>query len=69
MRDSHPIEDLPIAYTAVATDIVNEKEVWFSSGPLFQAIRASISMPVFFTPAKPADLSFSMVECCVPIRL
>ena len=46
------IEDLPIAYTAVATDIVNEKEVWFSSGPLFQAIRASISMPVFFTPAK-----------------
>ncbi len=46
------IEDLPIAYTAVAADIVNEKEVWFSSGPLFQAIRASISMPLFFTPAK-----------------
>lgn len=48
------IEDLPIAYTAVAADIVNEKEVWFSSGPLFQAIRASISMPLFFTPAKHA---------------
>jgi NTE family protein len=46
------IEDLPIAYTAVAADIVSEKEVWFSSGPLFQAIRASISMPLFFTPAK-----------------
>ena len=46
------IEDLPIAYTAVAADIVNEKEVWFSSGPLFQAIRASISMPMFFTPVK-----------------
>lgn len=46
------IEDLPIAYTAVAADIVNEKEVWFSSGPLFQAIRASMSMPLFFTPAK-----------------
>lgn len=46
------IEDLPIAYTAVASDIVHEKEVWFSSGPLFEAIRASISMPMFFTPAK-----------------
>jgi NTE family protein len=46
------IEDLPIAYTAVAVDIVNEKEVWFNSGPLFQAIRASISMPMFFTPVK-----------------
>jgi len=46
------IDDLPIVYTAVAADIVNEKEVWFSSGPLLQAIRASISMPVFFTPVK-----------------
>jgi NTE family protein len=46
------IEDLPIAYTAVAADIVNEKEVWFSSGPLFHAIRASISIPLFFTPVK-----------------
>jgi NTE family protein len=46
------IEDLPVAFTAVAADIVHEKEVWFSSGPLFQAIRASISMPLFFTPAE-----------------
>lgn len=44
------IEDLPIAYTAVASDLVNEKEVWIDDGPLFDAIRASISMPLFFTP-------------------
>jgi len=44
------IEDLPIKYTAVAADIVNEKEVWLSSGSLFDAIRASISLPLFFTP-------------------
>jgi NTE family protein len=44
------IEDLPIAFTAVAADIANEKEVWINSGDLFDAIRASISLPLFFTP-------------------
>lgn len=44
------IEDLPIPYTAVAADIRNEKEVWLNSGRLFDAIRASISLPLFFTP-------------------
>lgn len=44
------IEDLPIKYTAVAADIANEKEIWLSSGSLFSAIRASISLPLFFTP-------------------
>jgi NTE family protein len=46
------IEDLPIPFTAVAADIANEKEVWINSGRLFDAIRASISLPLFFTPAK-----------------
>ncbi len=44
------IEDLPISYTAVAANISNEKEVWIKSGSLFDAIRASISLPLFFTP-------------------
>lgn len=44
-------EDLPIAFTAVAADIVNEEEVWLNSGSLFDAIRASISLPLLFTPA------------------
>lgn len=44
------IEDLPIAYTAVATDMKKQKEVWLQSGRLFDAIRASISLPMFFTP-------------------
>ena len=44
------IEDLPLSYTAVAADIVREKEVWIDKGPLFDAIRASISLPFFFTP-------------------
>ena len=49
------IEDLPIPFTAVATDIVTEKEVWINSGLLFDAIRASISLPLFFTPVKYKD--------------
>lgn len=44
------IEDLPIPFTAVAADIVREREVWIDKGPLFDAIRASISLPLFFTP-------------------
>jgi len=44
------IEDLPITFTAVAADIGREKEVWLNSGPVFDAIRASISLPLFFTP-------------------
>ncbi len=44
------IEDFPIPYSAVATDIVNGKEVCFRSGSLYDAIRASISIPTVFTP-------------------
>jgi len=44
------IEDLPVPFTAVASDIVAGKEVWINSGSLFNAIRASISLPLFFTP-------------------
>lgn len=44
------IETLPIRYTAIATDIKNEKEIWINSGRLFDAIRASISLPLLFTP-------------------
>lgn len=44
------IEDLPLPYTAVATDLHTGKEVWFQSGPLDRAIRASIAIPSVFTP-------------------
>lgn len=46
------IEELPIPFTAVATDISNEKEVWLRSGSLFDAIRASGSIPFFLTPVR-----------------
>lgn len=46
------IEDLPIGYTAVATDILEQKEIWLTSGSLFEAIRASIAVPMIFSPVK-----------------
>jgi len=46
------IEDLSIGYTAVATDILEQKEVWFTQGSLFEAIRASIAVPMIFSPVQ-----------------
>lgn len=46
------IEDLPIKFTAVATELETGMEVWISKGRLFDAIRSSISLPLFFTPVE-----------------
>ncbi len=45
-----PIEELPISYCAVATDLKAGHEVVFRKGSLFNAIRASISLPSFYEP-------------------
>ncbi len=46
------IEDLPIPYCAVATDWKSGREVVFREGSLFEAIRASISLPSFYEPVQ-----------------
>ena len=46
------IEDLPIPYAAVATDWESGHEVVFTQGSLYDAIRASISLPAFLSPVK-----------------
>ncbi len=46
------IEDLPIPFAAVASDLFTGEEVVFREGPLFTAIRASISIPSMFRPVK-----------------
>ena len=46
------IEDLKIYYAAVASDIMNKKEVVFTNGSIYDAIRASIAFPTVFTPVK-----------------
>jgi NTE family protein len=44
------IEDLPLPFAAVATDLWSGHEVWMQEGPLLQAIRASIAVPGILTP-------------------
>ena len=46
------IEELPIPYVAMATDIVCDQEVRFDSGNLYDAIRATISIPMLFRPLR-----------------
>ena len=50
------IENLPIPYCAVATDLKAGREVMFRKGSLFKAIRASISLPSFYEPVKRNDM-------------
>ena len=46
------IEDLPLPYCAIATDWLAGREVVFRKGSLFEAIRASISLPSFYEPVR-----------------
>lgn len=46
------IEDLPVPLTLVASDLLTTDEIVFRTGSLFEAIRASISIPLFFQPVQ-----------------
>ncbi|HET8706579.1 MAG TPA: patatin-like phospholipase RssA [Pseudomonadales bacterium] len=46
------IEDLPMPFGAVATDMASGREIWLRSGDLMNSVRASISLPGIFTPVE-----------------
>lgn len=46
------IEDLEIPYGAVATDLESGQEIWMRENSLLSAVRASISLPGVFSPAR-----------------
>ena len=48
-------DDLPTPFRCVATDLNSAKEIEFSSGDLFDALRASMSLPGLFAPLKRSD--------------
>ena len=50
MLGDKTIEELPIPYTAVATDLIAGKSVWLQRGPIDAAIRASIAIPGVIAP-------------------
>ena len=47
-----PIESYTKRYAAVATDLVSGREIWLESGPIHEAVRASIALPGILSPAK-----------------
>ena len=52
------IEQLKRPFAAVATDLGNGREIWFRSGPVADAVRASIATPGLFTPWQREDRHF-----------
>ncbi len=46
------IDTLERTFAAVSTDLETGREVWLQQGPLLDAIRASIALPVLFTPVQ-----------------
>lgn len=50
------IEDLPIPISLVASDIIHNREVVIEHGSLFDAVRASVSIPLFFRPVHKDDM-------------
>lgn len=50
------IEDLPIPFAATAADISSGKLYVINKGSLLEAVRASISIPIVFTPVKHKDI-------------
>jgi len=49
------IEEMNIPFSAIATDLINEKEVVFNQGSFYEAIRASVAIPTVFIPVKYQD--------------
>ncbi len=50
-----PMEQLNIPCAIVASDMMSTEEVVFHTGSLFEAVRASISIPLFFAPVQMGD--------------
>ena len=49
------IEDLPIPYAAVATELTSGQEMWLQQGSLLDAVRASCALPGLFSPLRQGD--------------
>jgi len=52
MGIGEPIESYATHYAAVATDMATGREIWLQSGPIHEAVRASIAIPGIFSPAR-----------------
>lgn len=46
------IEDLPIRFATVATELSSGHELWLTKGPVIEALRASYALPGVFDPVR-----------------
>lgn len=51
-----PIEECGTPFAAVATNLETGREIWLREGPIEEAVRASISIPAIFSPARYGDV-------------
>lgn len=49
------IEDLPVKFAAIATEVATGHEIWLTRGRLVEAIRASYALPGIFSPVRIGD--------------
>jgi NTE family protein len=52
---TEPIEKYSTVYSAIATDLASGREIWLQTGPIDEAVRASIALPGIFSPARIGD--------------
>ncbi|WKA26585.1 patatin-like phospholipase family protein [Bradyrhizobium roseum] len=50
-----PIEDLPVKFATVATEVRTGHEIWLTHGPMVDAMRASYALPGIFSPVLVGD--------------
>jgi NTE family protein len=55
LRVDGPIESYDKPFAAIATDLATGREVWLQSGPIHEAVRASIALPGILSPARHGD--------------
>ncbi len=46
------IEELPVKFVCNAVDLISGKEIIFEKGKLYKALRATMSLPIIFEPAR-----------------
>lgn len=50
--DLKSFDELPTPFRCIATDLISTKQIVFDQGPLFDALRATMSIPAVFTPVR-----------------
>ena len=62
------IEELPVKFAAIATEVATGHEIWLAHGRLVEAIRASYALPGTFPPVMIGDVGWSTAPSSIRFR-